>query len=76
MKKIYLTYMSGEIAQLNIQEPEMVMLPLRKIIFSWTATKYSMTPNQPQKLFIVHDGYFCSADSFGAMSLLHEVTCA
>lgn len=67
--------MSGEIAQLNISEPEMVKLPPRKIIFSSTATKYSVTPNHPQKLLIVYDRYFCSTDSFGAMSLLYKVTC-
>lgn len=52
----------------------MVMLPLRKILFSWTATKYCVTPSLPQKLLIVYDGYFCSTDSSGAMSLLSKVT--
>lgn len=50
------------------------MLPPRRILFSWTATEYCVTPNVPQKLLIVYDGYFCSTDSFGAMSLLSKVT--
>lgn len=68
--------MSGEIAQFNIQEQEIAKLPTRKISFSWTATKYCMTPNQPQKLLIVYDCYFCSTDSTGAMGLLYNVTCS
>lgn len=53
----------------------MVMLPPRRILSSWIATEYCVTPNVPQKLLIVYDGYFCSTDSFGAMSLLPKVMC-
>lgn len=53
---------------------KMTMLPPRRILLSWTATEYCVTPNVPQKLLIVCDGYFCPSDSFGAMSLLSKVT--